>query len=175
MTRIELEHEGKKYFKSNGKWYSRLGERQPEMDAVLDRKLSILEDAKLWVGEVDGEIFVFDSEVPPSDNAVTFWSVSKDRFADLNRAHARAAARILEGEDRKIAIEKYRKSVVVRHRLRFHRMGKKYIGIRESSRQVPRDTHCWSCSRSITSDGYPECIECGWILCECGACGCGKR
>lgn len=175
MTRIELEHEGKQYFKSDGKWHSRLGERKPEMDAILDSALSIRENVKLWVGDVEGEIVLFDNELSSSGDTVTFWSLSKNRFLDLDRAKARSAAKKIEGKDRDVVIEKYRQSVVVRHRLRLQRMGKKYAGIREPNQIIARVTHCWSCKRTLTSEGYPECIECGWILCECGACGCGMR
>ena len=175
MNHIEIEHRGKTYFKSNGKWHLYTGERKPEMDDVLNEKLSILEDEKLLVGEINGEIFVFDRDLPVADNEVMFWSLSRDRFLDLDRAYAKAAVLIVERKDRKLAINKYRNSAVVRHRLRFQRMGKMYTGIRESVKAVPRVTHCWSCKCSLTSGAFPECIACGWILCECGACGCGRR
>lgn len=175
MSRIELEYEGKKYFKSNGKWYSHAGERKPEMDDRLEKALSILKKEKLWVGKINGGLYLFDDELDSSGNTVTLWSASKDRYVDIERAHARANAKKVDEIVRSSAIEKYRRSVVVRHRLRIHRMGKQYTGIRTSTRRVPRETHCWSCKRVLTSQGYPECIECGWILCECGACNCGKR
>ena len=37
----------------------------------------------------------------------------------------------------------------------------------------PRVTHCWSCKDSLDSTIDLECCGCGWILCACGACGCG--
>ena len=175
MSRIELEYRSKKYFKSDGKWYSHLGERKPEMDKDLNRELSIIQDAKLWVGEIEGDIVVFDGELSNSDTDATFWMLSTDRFINLNRKIARSSAKKLDGKDRNLAIEKHRLSVLVRHRLRFHRMGKKYSGIRKSNKQVTRETYCWSCKKTLTSEGFPECVECGWILCECGSCGCGRR
>lgn len=35
-----------------------------------------------------------------------------------------------------------------------------------------RATHCYSCKSSITMPNL-ECTSCNWIICECGACGCG--
>jgi hypothetical protein len=175
MERTKLEYMGKKYFKSSGKWYSHLGERKPEMDAVLDKELSNIENSKLWVGEINGETVVLDEALSDSGSAVTYWLLSEDRFVEFDQNQAKASANKLGGEGIEEAIENYRRSVVVRHRLRFQRMGKKYSGIRKSNRRVPRETHCWSCKRTLTSEGFPECVECGWILCECGACGCGRR
>jgi hypothetical protein len=46
-----------------------------------------------------------------------------------------------------------------------------------SSRLPPgrlhRITHCWNCSSGLDNSVNPECPACGWIQCECGACGCG--
>lgn len=36
-----------------------------------------------------------------------------------------------------------------------------------------RATHCYSCQCSLDSSINLECGTCGWILCTCGACGCG--
>jgi len=175
MERFKLEYKGKNYFKSDGKWYSHLGERKSEMDTTLDKELSIIENAKLWVGIINGKTLVFDESLSNSTTDVTFWAREEDRFVEIDRNHARAAASKLGGECREDAIEAYRRSVVVRHRMRFQRMGKKYSGIRKSNKRVPRETHCWSCKKTLSSEGFPECVKCGWILCECGACGCGRR
>lgn len=36
-----------------------------------------------------------------------------------------------------------------------------------------RITHCWRCTSPLDSSIDLECTMCGWILCYCGACGCG--
>jgi hypothetical protein len=36
-----------------------------------------------------------------------------------------------------------------------------------------RVTHCYSCHHSLDSRKTEKCTKCGWILCNCGACGCG--
>jgi hypothetical protein len=36
-----------------------------------------------------------------------------------------------------------------------------------------RVTHCYSCKMHLESDLFMECSACRWIVCICGACGCG--
>ena len=36
-----------------------------------------------------------------------------------------------------------------------------------------RVTHCYSCKRHLDSKVFLECSACHWIICGCGACGCG--
>ena len=40
--------------------------------------------------------------------------------------------------------------------------------------RTPRQAHCWYCKVSLDNSIDYECNNCGWILCECGACGCGR-
>lgn len=36
-----------------------------------------------------------------------------------------------------------------------------------------RHTHCYACRRDIDNLTFYECTRCEWIICLCGACGCG--
>jgi len=36
-----------------------------------------------------------------------------------------------------------------------------------------RVTRCFNCKRQLDNDVDVECSACGWIVCHCGACGCG--
>lgn len=36
-----------------------------------------------------------------------------------------------------------------------------------------RITHCYSCKNSLDNEINSQCAACQWIICECGACGCG--
>jgi len=36
-----------------------------------------------------------------------------------------------------------------------------------------RLTHCYNCYESLDSDSFLECNACRWMVCSCGACGCG--
>lgn len=37
-----------------------------------------------------------------------------------------------------------------------------------------RENFCWKCKLSVNNLDYPECSNCGWIRCRCGACGCSS-
>ena len=34
---------------------------------------------------------------------------------------------------------------------------------------------CWNCHRQLDNRLSAECATCGWIICLCGACGCGSK
>ncbi|MDO8425290.1 MAG: hypothetical protein Q7T01_02135 [bacterium] len=36
-----------------------------------------------------------------------------------------------------------------------------------------RRTHCYQCKRTLNSACDASCGQCGWLVCSCGACGCG--
>jgi hypothetical protein len=36
-----------------------------------------------------------------------------------------------------------------------------------------RLTHCYGCKHDLDNEVDVECVACGWIVCRCGACGCG--
>jgi hypothetical protein len=38
-----------------------------------------------------------------------------------------------------------------------------------------RTAHCWACQTNLDSQTDYKCNSCRWILCRCGACGCGYR
>ena len=35
-----------------------------------------------------------------------------------------------------------------------------------------RETHCFQCKENINSIQWPECHQCGGIVCSCGSCFC---
>lgn len=41
--------------------------------------------------------------------------------------------------------------------------------------KIHRVTHCWSCKNPLDNKVDIECVECGWIVCTCGACGCSRQ
>ena len=49
-----------------------------------------------------------------------------------------------------------------------------YKGIRDKSKLNPhRVTCCYICKKRLDNSIDVECSRCGWIICSCGACGCG--
>lgn len=58
-----------------------------------------------------------------------------------------------------------------RHRERLARLGIPYYGVKKTA-SSHRVTHCYLCKNYLDNSIDIECGACGWILCDCGACGC---
>ena len=61
--------------------------------------------------------------------------------------------------------------LIRRHKEWVESKGITYKGHRESHRF--RKAYCYSCTNQIDNRSNKECTGCGWIICNCGACGCG--
>ena len=60
------------------------------------------------------------------------------------------------------------------HREFIRKIGKAYKGTSKiSEAKKHRTTHCYNCHRKLDNSIDLECIACKWIICTCGACGCG--
>ncbi|WP_133300540.1 hypothetical protein [Seongchinamella sediminis] len=71
---------------------------------------------------------------------------------------------------------KKHQAIEANHSAHLKKLGLASTGTRPRSKQHPiRVTHCWSCTRDLDSTIDLECCSCGWILCRCGACGCGYK
>lgn len=175
MERILIEYNSQLYERMpTGAWYAPNGMRVASLDSILDGLLRAKKDAQLWVGAIRGEIVVFDQRIGPSGVDVVFWDFAKDRFITIDRAQARQLAKTIKSDvDRAPVILRFRYSAVVRHRLKVESSGRVYTGVRQSATNRQRVTHCYSCKSTIDNAIDVECNSCGWILCSCGACGCG--
>jgi len=60
-----------------------------------------------------------------------------------------------------------------RHKKNLEKLGKIYKGVRIGQTRYHRITRCYSCKNPLDNSVDVECVACGWILCLCGACGCG--
>lgn len=61
-----------------------------------------------------------------------------------------------------------------RHMRLVLKSGKEYRGLsRPTGGWRRRVTHCYACQSHLDNSTDVECVSCGWILCPCGACGCG--
>ncbi len=76
---------------------------------------------------------------------------------------------------REAEIQARRQRAIVRHREYLERHGKKYAGVSENSKRSHRVTHCYACKAPLDSDLHIECQSCSWLICYCGACGCGYQ
>lgn len=65
-----------------------------------------------------------------------------------------------------------------RHRIQIQLCGLEYKGVRTPEENEKNRRHrfarCWNCHNYLDNYRNFECRTCGWILCRCGACGCGN-
>lgn len=53
---------------------------------------------------------------------------------------------------------------------------KKKIRLEKQTKQTTyRYAQCYSCKSYLDNTKHPVCTKCGWIKCNCGACGCNRR
>lgn len=50
-----------------------------------------------------------------------------------------------------------------------------HLAAYEKLRARSRSTHCYECGRDLNAVDFSICERCGWISCECTACGCDFR
>jgi hypothetical protein len=66
-----------------------------------------------------------------------------------------------------------------RHKAHLFYLGISWKGTRKVNLDMHpgkhRITHCWFCKKELDNAIDIECSACGWILCQCGACGCGFK
>jgi hypothetical protein len=68
--------------------------------------------------------------------------------------------------------ERERQDVIAAHATFLRRQGMEDRGTR-SGLGHHRITHCYNCKHHLDNTIDVECVGCGWIICSCGACGCG--
>lgn len=141
-----------------------------------------MEDAsKLWAGKFDdGEVVVFDPHRQRRDEpgTVVLWSDSDRKYSGYDRQIARATLHTVS--DRQLVSEvlaRYahfvRAEIEAHHSRRLFELDLPNHGVRSSQRRHPRFAKCHYCKCELDSTLDLECVACGWILCDCGACGCG--
>lgn len=73
--------------------------------------------------------------------------------------------------------EKYAVHATARHKQRMKDLGRRYSGVADvaekgEGRRV-RKTQCYDCKKPLETGFFLECSACAWMICICGACGCG--
>lgn len=98
------------------------------------------------------------------------WLVAEtERLREMVRREAKRMARAAkEAADRE-------EEIIERHRKTMERLGLPPTTVQ---RAVERDakqrtSHCYKCKEFLDGSLDLQCTACAWILCECGACGCG--
>jgi hypothetical protein len=75
----------------------------------------------------------------------------------------------------KAPLEKKSEELNEKHRMFLREKGLPDNGVRSVTEgRSHRVTHCWNCKGHLDNTVDVECATCGWIICNCGACGCGR-
>lgn len=138
------------------------------------------ETGQIWIGILrDQGCVLYDPKRQDSGDPerVVLWLSAEERF---ERYYRDMVKRYLEIERdpkaRSLALDRYvrfqSREVETNHRNRLANLGVPYSGVSVSAKHS-RLTHCYDCKNYLDSSIDIECNTCGWILCRCGACGCG--
>jgi len=96
---------------------------------------------------------------------------SQDASSDFSRTFALPELSALD-EVAKLKRE-HNVRVAVAHKAFLKKHGLNAAQVILSSDRERRTTHCYDCQQKLDSDVDVECTRCHWIICSCGACGCG--
>lgn len=142
--------------------------------------------SKLWVGRSEDDVVVFDPSVQERGSEyVVLWDLATRRFDSyraavfrnwVKKADEATAAQALRayGDWKELNKREEREALVRRHAQFLAARGLHNAGVREAAAsERHRATHCYACKESLDSRVDAECLACNWIICSCGACGCG--
>ena len=79
----------------------------------------------------------------------------------------------IDRERRIRELEEKRNNVIEKHKAFVTNLGVNYHGTELINTRKGRKTHCYRCKRKLDSATGIQCALCHWIICSCGACGCG--
>lgn len=155
------------------------------------------ESNSIWVGKFEetGATVVFDTAVKFDGVDDVFGYVpARDVMRQFKSEFAKSA-RMVSGGEKDMALSKYldwkqkhgttfaegfvtRKERAINNAIKKHKkylkkIGKEYSGVNPNTSKRHRVTHCYACKEPLDSSFHIECNQCEWLVCECGACGCG--
>lgn len=120
---------------------------------------------KGWIGTFDGVTHIRRLFEAPSD------SVGCRVKVDFS---PKAMRQIASAENLEILQDV---SLEDRHKANLAFFGREWKGVRKVDTTAAGHRHrvaqCWFCKGTLNNAVDLECVACGWILCQCGACGCG--
>ena len=135
---------------------------------------------RYWLGRHVSKGAILVKKPTSGSDRVDVWFYDQQRWVDCNREIMRS--KVFDDlpidfvqEAEKELIEKENIELELKHKAHLQKYGLSSTGInKREPTGVARFTHCWSCKLNIDSLGFLECSRCGWIICNCGACGCGR-
>jgi hypothetical protein len=158
-------------------------------------------DSQLWVGVIlsTDALIVYDPSIQvEGQSQIIVYSVGRELIRQFDPIKIRSMVNTVHGERRDDSLRKYaewkqlaglrieaerlrieveadikRQFIIARHKSFLEEKGKPYEGTNARRVMRHRLTYCWSCKQHLDNDIDIECAACGWIICNCGACGCG--
>lgn len=157
---------------------------------------------RLWVGDLDGARLLYDPDLQIDGSPHVFLWDERSREVVKYVPHVlRKAIRTYRGplpdgplqreylawfethgpawRASELPYYLQQAEAVARHREKLSELGVPYGGVLGQDAQrtavTRRVTHCYSCSQKLDGGIRLACSHCNWILCSCGACGCGYR
>jgi hypothetical protein len=126
-------------------------------------------------------VVVFDTRCQSEDypQQVVLWGLLSGKFNFHEKEAARAELRpVRDAATKSDAVGRYtafiRELLKTNHRVWIEELKAKYVGVRASRRSRAAGVHCYNCKKGLDGTIGLECVGCGWGICECGACGCGR-
>jgi hypothetical protein len=125
-------------------------------------------NGNLWVGKFrsNDEFVVYDSDLQHANqpDLVFFFDIEKREIKSYSRTEARELfTKAKSSEATETIIRVYRSWQA--------RMGLPKVPIK-FPKKPDRKAYCWKCGLNLNMRARPVCKTCGWILCDCGSCGC---
>ena len=162
--------------------------------------LSDVEISNLWVGTFGFGPFVYDESIQTDQRTVIIFELEQNEMTKYIREELRPltkreknaavvkeitakyvkwrrfySSKISSVEEKPaFSFHEYREQAMTNHREKMSNLHKPYQGtVKPQPKRAKRKTYCYSCKKPLNSDLDQECMTCKWMLCHCGACGCG--
>jgi len=148
---------------------------------VYDPELQLQENSNIYVYSLSRNVVrQFDKTELRSMVSTIYGKAQEEAFnsylkwknKNFTKFIATEPSRLLE-EDARIKIAEDRIKENYKRKLIEHGINPETHQIQKVSPRAHRTTHCYDCKKPLDNKLFYECISCKWIICACGACGCG--
>jgi len=157
---------------------------------------STIMNDKLWVGSLKTSTmcWLYDPSIQHTDpSKIYLFNSATYCMEEYSKIEMKSALISVNDSNRSICIKDYEKwastqtgrkfiedesgtieeKLLRKHKTFIEMLGKEYKGVKPTKKQTQRTTHCYRCKSKLESVINYDCTECGWLICSCGACGCG--